>query len=75
MDAFYANVELLENPSLAGKPYGVRSHPHLHPLVLSMTYGHRSGTVYYALHPTRLGSMVCVLGWPVRLVPFAYFEY
>src|SRR6202012_1362165 len=27
MDAFYANVELLENPNLAGKPFGVRSQP------------------------------------------------
>ena len=24
MDAFYANVELLDNPSLAGKAFGVR---------------------------------------------------
>lgn len=24
MDAFYANVELLDNPKLAGKPFGVR---------------------------------------------------
>ncbi|KAG6860768.1 hypothetical protein C0995_007800 [Termitomyces sp. Mi166 len=27
MDAFYANVELLDNPDLAGKPFGVRTTP------------------------------------------------
>lgn len=26
MDAFYANVELLDNPSLAGKAFGVCSY-------------------------------------------------
>jgi DNA polymerase kappa len=26
MDAFYANVELLDNPSLAGKAFGVCHH-------------------------------------------------
>ncbi|KZT29016.1 DNA/RNA polymerase [Neolentinus lepideus HHB14362 ss-1] len=45
MDAFYANVEMLDNPSLAGKPFGVG---HLHGVLTTASYearkyGARSG--------------------------------
>lgn len=39
MDAFFANVELLHNPDLAGKPFGVSLSPSTH----NLTHASRAG--------------------------------
>lgn len=46
MDAFYANVELLDNPSLAGKAFGVRTRLLHHTPGFSVTCHDRWGMVY-----------------------------
>jgi hypothetical protein len=70
MDAFYANVELLDNPSLAGKPFGVRHHFLYCPASFSDDVPHRLGMAYSVLHLMRLENMGCALGCPVRPMRF-----
>ena len=67
MDAFYANVELLDNPDLQGKPFGVSN---LSPILLMFLCTsracHRLAKVYSQQHPTKQESTVFVLECLVR---------
>lgn len=70
MDAFYASVELLENPDLAGKAFGVSFRYFVlysHSLVLNLILICRLEKAFCAQLRTKRGSMAYAPGWLVHI--------
>ena len=65
MDAFYASVELLDNPELKGSPFAVFSYYFLLSLDLNLSF--RLVLVFLQLPHMKHASMVSDLGCLVRV--------
>lgn len=66
MDAFFCSVELLDNPSLQGKPFAVSLQSNAGAITW-ITVLFRWQVELFLLLPTRRGNTAYVLGWQVRL--------
>ncbi|MFN2484461.1 MAG: DNA polymerase IV [Candidatus Limnocylindria bacterium] len=73
LDAFYASVEVLDDPSIAGRPVIVGGHPHERGVVSAASYEARRLGVHSAM-PLRTAARLCPEGVFVPGRPERYRE-